>query len=516
MEISMTAVLDVTAVNPAEGSAGVASGTDVPVQTGEQSPFGRLLTDLAVATGQNAEVAVSGQTVDMQLLEKLSQAVQSSLAMGQAAGVDQKGSARMNAMESGIMATIPGENDAISTEQSVLAQQLAASAAAFLAPSSPAPAAGAAKQQEDSPAEAKEDSADQVLGMVNADVSFMLQMLRQPVLSAQEKAAKQESAPVAVTPAAAASVAAVQPELIPVEGVQGEKLSASPIIQGEQPKAVAQPLQQSAELPVPEQSEAAVMPAKASEQGRAGETKQSERAVFRQKMAEQGVAVEEISANEAVDRSAKIDLGFAEVVIRESAEPVAASKEPGAVTTAEHGKMTHGNPMMAHAQETSEPTRQVQASSPEPAKPVNHDQIFSQVREKLAAVDMGRDGGQVVLRLNPEELGELKINVRMDSQRLRIDIVTESPTVKEALLNNMNSLREVLAKQNIVMDRFDVSTGGHFQQAFRDGRTWEQQAGANPKPASRWAVPGEVDDSLVAANAQYGRNRDYSMVDVRF
>jgi flagellar hook-length control protein FliK len=101
----------------------------------------------------------------------------------------------------------------------------------------------------------------------------------------------------------------------------------------------------------------------------------------------------------------------------------------------------------------------------------------SQVKEKLAEHRITQDNGQVTIRLNPAELGELKINVRMDDQRLRIEIVAENRTVKDALMENLGTLKEALARQNIEMKQFDVSTGSKqfFHQGFREGRQQEQQ-----------------------------------------
>lgn len=108
---------------------------------------------------------------------------------------------------------------------------------------------------------------------------------------------------------------------------------------------------------------------------------------------------------------------------------------------------------------------------------VSHEQIMSQVKEKLAGQRIPADNGQVTLKLHPAELGELKITVRMDDQKVRVDVVAENRMVKDALMQNIDSLKEALARQNVAMERFDVSTGGRqlFDHGFREGRQHEQQ-----------------------------------------
>ncbi len=125
---------------------------------------------------------------------------------------------------------------------------------------------------------------------------------------------------------------------------------------------------------------------------------------------------------------------------------------------------------------------------------VSREQIVSQVREKLENHRITADNGQVTIRLHPLELGELKINIRMDEQRLRVEIVAENRAVKDALMENVGSLKEALARQNMDMKQFDVSTGSRqfFNQGFREGRQQEQQF-VTPRQ-SAWLM-GHVGDA---------------------
>jgi hypothetical protein len=85
--------------------------------------------------------------------------------------------------------------------------------------------------------------------------------------------------------------------------------------------------------------------------------------------------------------------------------------------------------------------------------------IMGQVREKLASTLSSRDSGQVTLQLNPRELGDLTIGIRMENQKITIDIAAQNPAVKEALLQQLDTLKDALGRQNITMERFDVSAG---------------------------------------------------------
>lgn len=107
---------------------------------------------------------------------------------------------------------------------------------------------------------------------------------------------------------------------------------------------------------------------------------------------------------------------------------------------------------------------------------VNHEAVIEQVRDRLATQEVKSEGNQVRLQLRPAELGELQITLKMDNQQLKVEILAENKAVKAALLEHADTLKEVLARQNIAVERFDVSTGGGFGQWFREGTKPEEQA----------------------------------------
>lgn len=164
----------------------------------------------------------------------------------------------------------------------------------------------------------------------------------------------------------------------------------------------------------------------------------------------------------------------------------------------------------------SQPEAKLQVSDAQPAAvdgsvTVSHEQIISQIKEKLAEQRISADNGQVTLKLNPAELGELKITVRMDDQRVRVDVVAENRMVKDALMQNIDILKEALARQNVSMERFDVSTGGRqlFDHGFREGRQQE------PQFVSRGAawLNGRNNDQAEIAATQW-QVRDNALLDM--
>jgi flagellar hook-length control protein FliK len=75
------------------------------------------------------------------------------------------------------------------------------------------------------------------------------------------------------------------------------------------------------------------------------------------------------------------------------------------------------------------------------------------VRAFSAAQD--RDG-EVRLRLSPPELGSLQLNVRVENGTLTAHMHTETDSARQAIIDNLPTLRDRLAEQGVRIDRFDV------------------------------------------------------------
>jgi flagellar hook-length control protein FliK len=97
-------------------------------------------------------------------------------------------------------------------------------------------------------------------------------------------------------------------------------------------------------------------------------------------------------------------------------------------------------------------------AKPATLKSALHESILAQVKDGVVAHD-SKGNGQMSIRLNPGELGELKIQVRMEDNRLRVEVQADNRAVKDLLMSNLDSLKEALSGKNFTMDGFDVSTG---------------------------------------------------------
>lgn len=159
--------------------------------------------------------------------------------------------------------------------------------------------------------------------------------------------------------------------------------------------------------------------------------------------------------------------------------------------------------VQTRTQQTAEPSRAL------------HDSVMAQVREGVASRE-GNGNGEITVRLNPVELGELRINVRVVDQQVKVEVLAANSQVRDILLSNLDSLKENFSRQNLTMSGFDVSTGTGqgFDQFFREGRAAGQGA-----YRSQFGGGTATDDTVVTAQASdyyYTDRRENSLVDVRF
>ena len=87
----------------------------------------------------------------------------------------------------------------------------------------------------------------------------------------------------------------------------------------------------------------------------------------------------------------------------------------------------------------------------------------AEVYEKLStgvSMSIAKDGGEVKLSLRPDHLGSLNIKLNIEDGKVNARIVVESAAVKEALDADTGTLREVFAKNNLILDKYTVEITG--------------------------------------------------------
>jgi len=149
------------------------------------------------------------------------------------------------------------------------------------------------------------------------------------------------------------------------------------------------------------------------------------------------------------------------------------------------------------------------ALSPEP--------VVQQVKERFVNHDTKPGSEQIVLRLSPEHLGELKVNLNLDGQRLKVEIVAENRMVRDSLMQHTDALKESLSRQNIKMESFEVTTGGNGSADNGRGQgDWRELA--QQRQNNAWMPDGgyRVAQQVEPAIAVYQLKSEHTMVDLHF
>ncbi len=103
-------------------------------------------------------------------------------------------------------------------------------------------------------------------------------------------------------------------------------------------------------------------------------------------------------------------------------------------------------------------------------------QIFDQVVTQISGSVNG-ESGRMILRLQPAELGSLRLELKIEGDRVQAHLHTQTHQVQEVLQRNLPQLRSALAEQGLKIDQFLVNVDQRQAEGQFDGQTQYQQPG---------------------------------------
>ena len=136
------------------------------------------------------------------------------------------------------------------------------------------------------------------------------------------------------------------------------------------------------------------------------------------------------------------------------------------------GTHTQGLPPV-HVAATSRVAPQTQMVQLPSGQQVSDGQICDQVVTQLTGSING-ESGRMVLRLQPAELGSLKLEITIEGDRIRANLHAQTQQVQEVLERNLPQLRNALAEQGLKIDQFQVTSNNSEQQGQFDNLSQQQ------------------------------------------
>ncbi len=91
----------------------------------------------------------------------------------------------------------------------------------------------------------------------------------------------------------------------------------------------------------------------------------------------------------------------------------------------------------------------------QPARPAQRDALIEQIQRGLAKALQSKDG-EVTVRLRPENLGLVKVRVRVESSRVTAALEATSEQARELLSQNLATLERALEARGLSVDRVVV------------------------------------------------------------
>ncbi|NOQ50772.1 MAG: hypothetical protein GQ578_00925 [Desulfuromonadaceae bacterium] len=125
---------------------------------------------------------------------------------------------------------------------------------------------------------------------------------------------------------------------------------------------------------------------------------------------------------------------------------------------------------------------------------VAESQIFDQVVARMSGSFNGQSG-RMVLRLQPAELGSLKLELMVEGDRVRVNLQAQSLQVQEVLERNLPQLRNALAEQGLKIDQFQVNVDQNHDQQNQFDQLAQQQHSGRQQP--RWNQSQQEEEQII-------------------
>lgn len=141
-----------------------------------------------------------------------------------------------------------------------------------------------------------------------------------------------------------------------------------------------------------------------------------------------------------------------------------------------------------------------------PGTPTAPERIVAAVAEPIRAVlhdakpRAAESTYRLTIRLDPPELGNVKVHVTSRGDQVRVVLQAETPEARSALTTHRDEIERLLQHEGFGLERFDVRGGPehHQHHPHRGHGTHARPRSAPPDPSTSPANPGPTDPAATA------------------
>jgi flagellar hook-length control protein FliK len=112
--------------------------------------------------------------------------------------------------------------------------------------------------------------------------------------------------------------------------------------------------------------------------------------------------------------------------------------------------------------------------------------------------------GSVNLKLYPQELGELRMEIKVDQDNVKAHIVAQSPHAQEMIDRQIPRLREALEQQGLHLQQIEVTVAANDNAAgerFQGNTAWQQARHSTPPKTTHTNFDLELEEEVVESDS---------------
>lgn len=201
---------------------------------------------------------------------------------------------------------------------------------------------------------------------------------------------------------------------------------------------------------------------------------------------------------EAASEAVVVDIGK----LRRQANPNAVNPASGAggvtaIEGASRSARSDGQAQTAWQNSYNQNAATRNADRPESARradrprPAQHPPVFDQIVQS-ARILVTEGKSEAVIRLRPQELGQVEMKVTVEENKVTVKFTAENPAVRAAITENIAELKKTLTELGLDVENVLVSLAGQFQNG--DQQEAEQQAPQSARRRARGGVESTEED----------------------